>query len=203
MASLINDTGNGDKPFPKEPCDKNLLLSSIKSFQPDGVILGVEKVLTPKRRDYGNGSKANINIILSIVGSMEKCRCYDLDEDKQYIPFVDEMTGEERNKVKITDGQLKTVYFPFYANIKEGEDGFDENTTLIVTPKTSSYSFFKEALIDAEELPSDMDEQAFSTNFAELKEALEGFTFKGLYETIKGKNRSFPSLKVERVEEVV
>lgn len=193
------EESTGGTLFPKEPCDKNLLLGSLKSFKEDGVVLGVEKVLTPKRRDYSTGPKANINVIFTIIGSMDKCRLYDLDDDGQYIPYIDEMTGEERNKVHIGDGQLKTVYFPFYANIGKDEQGLDDSTLLIVTPGTSSYSFFREALIEAGELPPTMGKQSFSTNFGELKEALEGFEFLGKYELIKGKNRSFPSLLVERL----
>ena len=201
MAQLVEESNDGTKKFPKEPCDKNLLLGSLKTFQEQGVVLGVEKVLTPKRRDYGSGPKANINVIFTILGSMEKCRLYELDDDGQYIPYVDDMTGEERLKVYIGDGQLKTAYFPFYANIKDGEDGLDENTALVVTPGTSSYSFFKEALIDAGELPSNMGRQSFVTNFGELKEALEGWEFLGKYEKIKGKNSAFDSLLCERIED--
>ena len=201
MAQLVEESSDkGATVFPKEPMDKGLFLSSLKSFAKDGVETGVEKVLTPKRRDYGSGPKANLPMILKPIGEMPKCRVYDLDENGQYIPYVDEMTGEERNKIKIDDGCMKTVFFPFYANIKEGEEGLDENTTLIVTPGTSSYSFFKEALIDYGELPSDMGKMAFSTNFAELKEALENWSFIAKYELIKGKNRSFPSLKCERLD---
>lgn len=196
MAQIVETEDK--KVFPKEPCDKNLLLGSIKSFQKDGVILGVEKVIEPKKNVYG---KATINVILTITGSMEKCRVYDLDEDGQYIEYEDEMTGETRRKVKIEDGTLKTVFFPFYANVKSGEDGLDENTTLIITPGTSSFSFFKEALIDAEALPEDMGNQSIATNFKEIKECLEGWTFLGKYGIIKGKNNSFPYLLCERVSE--
>ena len=200
MAQLENLSNENGTKFPDEPCDKNLYLGSLKSFQENGVVTGVEKVLTPKRRDYSTGPKANINMILTILGSMPKCRLYELDDDGQRIPYEDEMTGEKRYKVYIGEGQLKTVFFPFYANIKDGEEGLDDETTLIVTPGTSSYSMFKEALIEMGGLPEDMGNQAFSTNFAELKEALQGFEFLGKYELIKGKNRSFPSLKVERLD---
>ena len=196
MAKIIESEDK--KVFPKEPCDKNLLLSSIKKHQPDGVILGVEKVIEPKKNTFG---KVSLNVVFTIVGSMPKCILYDLDEDGQYQSYEDEMTGETRRKLKVDDGQLATVFFPFYANIKDGEDGLDENTTLIITPGTSSYSFFREALIDAGELPSNVGNQSIATDFKELKECLTGWTFKGKYGTIKGKNRSFPYLLCERVDE--
>ena len=194
MASIIEEE---KKLFPREPLDKTLLLNSLKSYQKDGVMMGVEKVIDPKLNSFG---KVTINTVLTITGEMEKCRLYELDNDGQYIEYEDEMTGETRRKIYIDEGTLKTVFFPFYANIKKGEEGLDENTTLIITPGTSSYSFFKEALINAEELPSDVGNVSIATNFAELKEALDGFYFLGKYELIKGKTRSFASLKVERAE---
>lgn len=188
------------KVFPREPCDKSLILTSIKKHQPEGVEMGVEKVIEPKKNAYG---KATIPTILTITGDMPKCILYELDDDGQYIEYEDEMTGETRRKMKVDDGSLATVFFPFYATIQGGEDGLDENTTLIITPGTSSYSFFKEALISGGELPSDVGNQSIATNFKELKECLDGFSFIGKYELIKGKNRSFPSLKCERIEEEI
>ena len=199
MAQVIQEE-QGDKVFPREPCDKNLILQSIKKHQPDGVMMGVEKVIDAKKNNFG---KVTIPVILTITGEMPKCILYELDEDGQYVEYEDEITGEKKRKLKIDDGQLATVFFPFYANIKQGEDGLDENTTLIITPGTSSYSMFREALIDGGELPSDVGRQSIATNFAELKECLDGFCFLGKYETIKGKNRSFPSLLVERIEEEI
>jgi len=195
LATIIEDTG-GDKKFPKEPVDKDLLLSSLRDYQKGGVVLGVEKVIEPKLNSYG---KVTINTILTIIGSFEKCRQYILDEDGQYTFYVDEKSGEKRRDVKVDDGQLATVFFPFYA-VPQG-DGLDENTTLVITPGTSSYSFFREAYIDAEELPADMGLDAFSTNFKEMKEVLNGFTFRGRYAE-GGSKRKFAYLKCEGVEEV-
>lgn len=186
------------KIFPKDPCDKTLLLGSLKSFQRQGVILGVEKVIEPKKNNYG---KVTIIVIFTIIGSMVKCRLYKLDNDGQYIEYEDEVTGETKREVYIDDGNLQTVFFPFYANIGDGEEGLDENTTLIITPGTSSYSFFKEALIDGDALPSDTGNVSIMTDFAEIKKCLDGFTFRGKYDVINGKNRSFPYLLCERVSE--
>lgn len=193
MAQIISDE-NTDKKFAKEPCDKTLLLGSLRDYAPDGVIMGVEKLLTPKKNDFG---KVTLSVIFTIIGTMPKCRLYNLDEEGQYKFVKDDMTGENRREVVVTDGNLATVFFPFYADCKDKE--IDENSVLIVTPGTSSYSFFKEGLIDAGELPEDTGNVAFSTSFKELKEALDGFTFKGKYAKSKSKNK-FEFLDVERVE---
>lgn len=183
------------KVFPKEPVDKDLLLGSLRDFAKDGVELGVEKVIEPRLNSYG---KVTINCVFTIVGSMPKCRQYVLDSEGQYTFYTDDKTGEERRDIKVDDGELCTVFFPFYA-VPKGE-GLDENTTLLITPGTSSYSFFRTAFIDAGELPADMGDKAFSTNFAEMKEVLNGFTFVGKY-AVGGSKRKFAYLKCERIEE--
>jgi hypothetical protein len=195
MAELVKDEKSENKLFPREPLDKRLLLGSLKDFQKDGVVLGVEKVITPKMGAYG---KVNMPLILTVLGSMPKARQYNLDDDGQYQYYTDERTGEERVDVIVDDGQLKTVFFPFYA-VPKGDGSLDEYTTLYITPGTSSYPLFREALIEADALPSDMGKQAFNTNFNELKEALEGFEFLGKY-AVGGTKNKFEYLDVERVD---
>lgn len=194
MAQIVADEKSADK-FPREPCDKKLLLGSLRDYAQEGVEMGVDKVLTPKMTAFG---KVSINMILSIVGEMEQCRLYDLDEEGQYQYVDDPMTGEQRIKVKVGNGHMATVFFPFYA-VPKGEKGeLDEKTPLLVTPGTSSYSLFREAMIESEFLPADMGNQSFMTDYAELKEALEGFTFKGFYANGGSKNK-FDYLRVERL----
>ena len=191
MAQLEEET---QKVFPKEPMDKELLLSSLRDYAEDGVLMGVEKTIAPRKNLYG---KVTINSILTIIGEMPKARKYILDEEGQYTFYVDDRTGEERRDIEIGDGHMATVFFPFYA-VPKGEGELDENTTLLITPGTSSYSFFKEAYIDAGELPATMKNQSFSTNFAEMQEVLEGFTFIGKH-GIGGTKRKFSYLECERV----
>ena len=194
MATIDTSSDGENKVFPKEPCDKKLLLGSLKDFRKEGTVIGVDKLLTPKMGSFG---KVSLNAILRILGSMPKCRVYNLDDDGQYQFYTDERTGEERIDVIVDDGQLKTVFFPFYA-VPKGE-GLDENTPLYIAPGTSSYPLFKEALIEQGELPADMGRQAFTTNYAELKEALEGFEFLGKY-AIGGTKNKFEYLDVERID---
>lgn len=194
MAEILKDEKSTEK-FPREPCDKKLLLGSLRDYAPEGAEMGVDKLLTPKMTAFG---KVSLNAILSITGEMEQCRLYDLDGEGQYQYVDDPMTGEQRIKVKVGNGHMATVFFPFYA-VPKGENGeLDEKTPLLVTPGTSSYSLFKEAMIESEFLPSDMGNQSFMTDYAELKEALEGFTFKGFYATGGSKNK-FDYLRVERL----
>ena len=195
MAEIVKQDKDEDKLFPKEPIDKTLLLSSLREFKEDGVVMGVSKVLTPKHTF--SKVKATVNVIFDVIGSFPECRLYELDENKQYIKEYDQATGKNRNKVVLGDATLKTVFFPFYVNCDEAEIG--EDTKLVVIPNTSSYPFFKEAYMEAEALPKDCGNVAFSTNFKEMKEVLEGFEFKGKYGFFKG-NNPFEFLDVERIE---
>lgn len=197
MAQIMNNNENGGD-YPDSPCDKGLLLNSLKKHQKNGVVLGVEKIINPKLKNYGDNKKALISVVFTIVGSMEKCILYKLDENGKKIQYEDEITGDKKYKLYVGDGQLKEVIFPFYADLED--DALDENSLLVIKPRTSSYSFFRTALIDGEALPKDAPIQPIGTNFKELKECLEGWEFLAKYELIKGKNRSFPALLCESVE---
>lgn len=197
MAKIVELNSDGEsKLFPKEPIDKTLLLSSLREFKEDGVVLGVNKILTP--RHTFSKVKATVNVIFDVIGSFPECRLYELDDDGQYITEYDQATGKDRNKVVIGDAQLKTVFFPFYVNCDDAE--IDEDTILTVIPKTSSYPFFKSAYVEFGELPSNCGDVAFETTFKEMKEVFEGFTFLGKYGYYKGKN-PFEFLDVELLEE--
>ena len=62
MVEIVADNG-GDKKFPKEPVDKELVLSSLRDYAKNGTIFGVEKVIEPKLNAYG---KVTISAILTI-----------------------------------------------------------------------------------------------------------------------------------------
>lgn len=198
MVRIIeSSSGDGEnKVFPKEPIDKNLLLSSLREFKPEGVVMGVEKVLQPRKSTFTKG-KATLNMIFTIIGSFDECRLYDLDKEGQYIEEYDQATGKNRNKVIIGDAQLKTVFFPFYANCDASE--IDEETDLIIIPKTSSYPFFRQAYVEYGALPKDCGLVAFATNYKEMQEVFNGYEFLGKYGFFKGKN-SFEFLDCESLD---
>lgn len=198
MAEIIKSDGN-DSDFPDAEVDKQLLLNSLKK-QKEGTILGVEKVINPKRKDYGNGPKAQLSVIFTILGDLPECIVYELDDNGKRIQYEDELTGDKKYKMKKADGHMKEVFYIFYANIKNGEEGLDDDTVLITTPGTSSYSFFREALIDGGALSDDAPRESIATNFKELKECMDGFTFRGKFE-IAGTKNKFKSLLCERVSE--
>lgn len=185
MASVVKSDGES-KSFPKDPLDKKLILSSMRDFAPDGLILGVEKMGNPINSGYG----VQAFVQLTILDEMPKCRKYVLDEEGQYIKIKDELTGEENNKVEIGDGHLETIGIFYKLGSDEKEP--DDETECKLNKFSSSYPLFVSALIENGDLPDDAYGETISTTPSELKEALEGYEF-----TAKVGSRSYKGRKYE------
>lgn len=184
MASIVES--NGDNKFPNPVLGKTPFLTSIRDFAPDGILLGIERVskVFPVKQDP---EKAQMTVEFCTMGAMEKCRFYELDENGDYIMMKDELTGKESKKIilkEIKEDDL--ICFPIFMPCGKPKE-ISNDATLTFYPTSSAYPLFKSALIEAGELPKDMGDKAFSTTQEELKEALEGYTFTGLCEEIKGK----------------
>lgn len=184
MASIVES--NGDDKFPNPRIGKTPFLSSIRDFAPDGILLGVErvsKVFAVKQ----DPEKAQVMVELMIMGDMEKCRVYVLDENGEYVTVKDDITGKEEKKLeiaKIESDDCET--FPMFMPCGRPDEITNE-ATLTFYPTSSAYPLFRLALIEAGELPEDMGDKPFSTTQEELKQCLEGFSFIGKCEEIKGK----------------
>lgn len=183
MASVVE--ANEDSKFPNSRFGKTEFLTSIRDFCPDGVQLGVEKVsrLFPTPQ---NPEKGQVAVEFTIMSDMPKSRLFALDENGEYILQKDELTGKESRKivleeVKGDDLETITLFLPC-GTPKEISNEAD----LTFYPSSSAYPLFKLALQEAGELPEDMGNKPFATTQEELKEALEGFTFIGKCEEIKG-----------------
>lgn len=184
MASVVNN--NEDNKFPNPRIGKTQFLTSVRDFAPDGILLGVERVskVFPTKQEP---TKAQIMLELTILGDMEKCRVFDMDDNGDYITKMDELTGREERVIKleaISKDDLES--FPIFLPCGKPKE-ISNDADLTFYPTSSAYPLFRLALIDAGELPADMGNKAFSTTQEELKEALEGFSFIGKCEEIKGK----------------
>lgn len=183
MAKIVESSG--DSKFPNSRFGKTEFLTSIRDFCPDGVELGVEKVSrlfpTPQKPEKGQ-----VAVEFTIMSDMPKCRLFELDENGEYISQKDELTGKESYKIvlesiKGDDLESVTLFLPC-GTPKEISNEAD----ITFYPTSSAYPLFKLALQEAGELPEDMGNKPFATTQEELKEALEGFTFIGKCEEIKG-----------------
>lgn len=198
MAQIV-DTGEGDNKFPNSRLGKTEFLTSVRDFKPDGVKLGIERVsrVFPTKQDP---EKAQMTVEFCIMDSMDKCRLFELDENGDYITIKDELTGKESRKIilePISEDEL--VMFPLFMPCGKPKE-ITNDASLTFYPTSSAYPLFKLALQNAGELPEDMGDKAFATTQEELKNALEGFTFLGKCEEIKGKYHYF-RLQAELVDE--
>lgn len=195
MASIVE---NDKDKFPNAKIGKTPLLSSIRDFAPDGILLGVERVsrVFPVKQDP---EKAQLMVELMVMEDVPKIRLYDLDDDGEYIIIKDELTGKDQKKliigeIKEEDAECFPIFFPC-GKPKEITNEAD----LTFYPTSSSYPLFKFALQNALELPEDMGNKPFVTTQQELKDALEGLVFKAKCEEIKGKF-NYMRMQVEKAE---
>lgn len=184
MAEVV-DIQDGENKFPNSRIGKTPFITSIRDFAPDGVLLGIERVsrVFPVKQDP---EKAQISLEMTIMSDMEKCRLYKLDDDGEYITIKDELTGKDRREIVIEEIKGEDlVTFPMFLPCGKPKEISNE-AELTFYPKSSSYPLFKFALQQAGELPEKMGNVPFKTTQEELKECLEGLTFIGKCEEIKG-----------------
>lgn len=198
MAQIV-DTIEGETKFPNSRLGKTEFLTSVRDFKPDGVKLGIEKVskVFSSKQDP---EKAQITVEFCLMDDMDKCRLYELDENGDYITIKDELTGKESKKIilePISEDDL--LMFPLFMPCGKPKE-ISNDASLTFYPTSSSYPLFKLALQNAGELPEDMGDKAFATTQEELKDALEGLTFLGKCEEIKGKYHYF-RLQAELIDE--
>ena len=184
MASVVDN--DGDNKFPNPKIGKTQFLTSVRDFAPDGILLGVERVskVFPSSQEP---TKAQIMLEMTILSDMEKCRVFEMDDDGEYITKMDELTGREERVIKlepISKDDLES--FPIFLPCGKPKK-ISNDADLTFYPTSSAYPLFKLALMEAGELPENMGNKAFATTQEELKEALEGFSFIGKCEEIKGK----------------
>lgn len=184
MASIV-DTDKDSK-FPNPRIGKTPFLSSVRDFAPDGILLGVERV-SKVFAVQQDPEKAQLMVELMLMGDMEKCRVYVLDDNGDYVTVKDDITGKEEKKLEIAKIEADDCEtFPMFMPCGRPDEITNE-ATLTFYPTSSAYPLFRLALIEAGELPADMGDKPFSTTQEELKQCLEGFTFIGKCEEIKGK----------------
>ena len=182
MASIVEQK-DGDKKFPNPIIGKTPFLSSVRDFAPEGVKLGVERV----SKLFSVDGVASVTVEFMLMSDMEKCRCYELDGEGDYVLTKDELTGKEEKKLVLKEiKEEECITFPMFFKCGKPKEVSNE-AQLIFYPTSSAYPLFKLALQEAGELPEDMGDKASANTQEEHKEALEGFIFIGKCEEIKGK----------------
>lgn len=196
MAKILEN--DGDNKFPNSRIGKTPFLTSVRDFAPDGVLLGIEKV-SRVFASTQDPTKAQVTLEMMIMSDMDKCRLYELDDKGEYVFIKDELTGKEAKKLVLEPVKADDLMtFPLFMGCGKPDEISDE-ADLKFYPTSSAYPLFKLALQNAGELPMDMPDKPFVTNQLELKDALEGFTFIGKCEELKG-NYSYFRLQAELEE---
>ena len=198
MASIVEEN-DGDNKFPNSRLSKTNFLTSVRDFAPDGILLGIERV-SKVFASAQDPKKAQVTVETVIMDDMDKCRLWELDKDGEYLTIKDELTGNESRKIVLEPiSKDDLISFPIFFPCGYPSEMTNE-AELKFYPTSSAYPLFKLALQEAGELPKDMADKPFKTTQEELKECLEGFTFLGKCEEIKGKF-NYMRLAVESVEE--
>lgn len=195
MANIVE---NEETKFPNSRLGKTEFLTSIRDFKPDGVKIGIERIskVFPVKQDP---EKAQMMAEFCLMDDMDKCRMFELDDDGEYVTIKDEITGKENKKIVLEPvKESDLVMFPIFFPCGKPKE-ISNDATLTFYPTSSAYPLFKLALQNAGELPKDMGDKAFATTQEELKDALEGFTFIGKCEEIKGTYHYF-RLQAELIE---
>lgn len=157
------------------PVTSKLFLLSVKSWKNEqGLRMGVEKVsnLFANKND---AKKRGIAVTLSLLEEMEKCRVRELDANGRPVMVEDELTGEEKQKIIISDDVQEVTFF---FNVKLEDE---EKNEFSVNPKSSCFPLFNYAFMNEGSLPQG-NTKGFICDIDELKDALVGLEFQAFEE---------------------
>ena len=167
------------------PENGRLFLNSIKSWEKDGILVGVERVSKPFKAQGGDDDKYVVGIDLSLGEDMEKCRVRAVEDGK--VVMVEDEEGNEKPKIEIVDW-VEVV--PLYFNMRLVDEDKDEYK---VFEKSSAFPLFNYAFIEAGLLPKGNTKNIIFTH-EELVEALEGLEFRATVETREFGGNKYPVL---------
>ncbi|WP_458456485.1 hypothetical protein [Methanobrevibacter sp.] len=162
-----------------------LFLNSVKSWYPDGILVGVESVSKPFKAQSGEDDKFVIGLSLSLGENMEKCRVRAVKDGK--ILTIEDEEGNEKPKVEIVDW-VEVV--PFFFNMKLVDEDKDEYK---VFEMSSAFPLFNFAFIEAGLLPKNNTKNIIFTH-DELVEVLEGLEFRATVEMREFGGNKYPVL---------
>ena len=165
--------------------NSRLFLNSVKSWYPDGITGGIERVGKTFKAQGGEDDKYVVGVDISLGEDMEKCRVRSV-KDGKLITIEDEM-GNEMPKIEIVDW-VEVV--PFYFNMRLVDEAKDEYK---VFEKSSAFPLFNFAFIEAGLLPKGNTKNIIFTH-DELVDALEGLEFRITVEMREFGGNKYPVL---------
>ena len=172
--------------FPKDKLGSSIFLSSLRDLQKDNrVEMGVEKV-SKLFANKNDADKCRCAVQMSILGDFPECRVFVIDDNNEYVTKIDDMTGNEVRMLEKQDvsGEIVT----FYLNLKldDPSEPLNEETVVAVHKMASAYPLIRAGFVSTGELDENSQPTYIKCNWQEMKDALEGLTFTGVYKHIDG-----------------
>lgn len=168
-----------------KPENARLFLNSIRSWYPDGILVGVEQVSKPFKAQGGDDDKYVVGLSLSLGEDMDKCRVRAVKDGK--IVTIEDEEGNEKPKIDIVDW-VEVV--PFFFNMRLIDEDKDEYK---VFGLSSCFPLFNYAFIEAGLLPKGNTKNIIFTH-EELVEVLEGLEFRATVEQREFGGNKYPVL---------
>ena len=174
MSKMVEIIEN-ESQFDDDPVSQETFLSSIKSWYPQGIHIGVEKFYM-NEKDGKWGKYLSIALKCSILEDMEKCRARVIGKDGKVVMTEDAMGNEIAEIQIIKDPQEVTLFLSVKFD--------DENDELLRIGGFQAVADFIRPCFQASGLiPSDF-KGGFKCTVDELKDCLEAYECKVHY----GKN---------------
>lgn len=171
MSKLVELIKN-ESQFEDDPVSQETFLSSIKSWYPNGIHIGVEKYFL-KEKDGKWGKYLSVTLKCSILEDMEKCRARVIGEDGKVVMTEDAMGNEIAEIQIIKDPQEVTLFL----SIKYDKD----NQELLHIGGYQAVADFIRPCFQASGLVPLDHNDGFKCTVDELEECLDGYECKILY----------------------
>jgi len=162
MVELIENESS----YEEDAVTQETFLSSIKSWKPNGVHIGVEKYYVNQKEGQW-GKYVSIALKCSILEDMEKCRARVIGKDGKVVMTEDNLGNEVEEIEVITDPQEVTLFL----NAK-----FDKDNDKLLEIKSfqAECDFLKPCFVASGLVPSD-HKNGFKCTIEELEDCLDGY----------------------------
>lgn len=162
MVELVEQTNE----FADDPVTQETFLSSVKSWYPNGVHIGIEKIYMNEKEGKW-GKFLSITLKCSILDDMSKCRARVIGKDGKVVQEENAM-GDVVDKIEIIEEPQEVTLFLSIKYDKDNEE------LLNVGAFQSVADFIRPCFICSGLIPSDWKGGIKFTQ-EELEEALDGY----------------------------
>lgn len=156
------------------------ILSSIRSFKPEGIECNVTNVSEVMEDLYSK--KPMVGVTIAFLETMPKVRARVI-KDGKVVKEENEVTGQVMDKMTIEEN-VSELEIPFYFNMNFFEESTPEDQEYIVYNSSKFYPLVNYAFQEADLIPKGNKDNIIF-NYEELVEALIDCTFIGTVDNRK------------------